>query len=156
LLSSFQRGSTWRRGDPGAWVVRGGARVPHAHEDRGDPLLSHHSKSFQWRLHTQSCLSEVRSFVNLVLAWFVMWQSVLHMHNKIEEIRSCPITPRAFSGVSTPKAAFQRYEYIFYNHCRCGRVFLPHSQQDTHVLSFLELSVVFSSKNCISAQKTQN
>ncbi|XP_052813191.1 uncharacterized protein LOC128240559 isoform X3 [Mya arenaria] len=35
-------------------------------------------------------------------------ERVFQMHNKIEEVRSCPITPRAFSGFSTPKALLQR------------------------------------------------
>jgi len=34
-------------------------------------------------------------------------ERVFQMHTKIEEVKSCPITPRAYSGVNTPKSALR-------------------------------------------------
>lgn len=36
-------------------------------------------------------------------------ERIFQMHNKIEEVKSCPITPKARSGFATPKSAVQRY-----------------------------------------------
>ncbi|KAH3747623.1 hypothetical protein DPMN_182051 [Dreissena polymorpha] len=35
-------------------------------------------------------------------------ERIFQMHTKIEEVKSCPITPRSYSGVSTPKSALHR------------------------------------------------
>jgi hypothetical protein len=36
-----------------------------------------------------------------------MQERIYHMQNKLEEAKSCPITPRAKSGAATPKFAFK-------------------------------------------------
>ena len=35
-------------------------------------------------------------------------ERIFQMHSKIEEVRSCPITPKARSGLTTPKSAINR------------------------------------------------
>ena len=35
-------------------------------------------------------------------------ERIFQMNNKIEEVRSCPITPKARSGLTTPKSALYK------------------------------------------------
>ena len=35
-------------------------------------------------------------------------ERIFQMHSKIEEVRSCPITPKTRSGFTTPKSALNR------------------------------------------------
>ena len=35
-------------------------------------------------------------------------ERIFQMHTKIEEVKSCPITPKTRSGLTTPKSAFNK------------------------------------------------